>query len=139
MTYNGLRMSPEKTNLILISTGDQPKILPKFTLYNTAVEYKKYTKFLGLTLNTKLSWYSHIENAIQKAKKNLNVIKRSFKTTMGNGSFNINPCFNSHNPFRIILWSRYILFCPQNSTKKITKHRLQSIQNGLRCPYTHTF
>ena len=75
MTSNGLTISTEKTNLMLFNAGTQPTSLPLFTLYNTPLEYKNNTKFLGLTLSSKLSWSLHIENILTKARKNLNVIK----------------------------------------------------------------
>ena len=40
MTQNGLRMSTEKTNLILFSAGEQPKNLPNFKL----LTLRSYTK-----------------------------------------------------------------------------------------------
>ena len=75
MTANGLTISTEKTNLILFNAGEHLINLPTFKLYDTPLIYKNNTKFLGLTLTSKLSWSLHIENILSKARKNLNIIK----------------------------------------------------------------
>ena len=83
MTANGLTISTEKTNLILFNAGEYPSNLPTFKLYDTPLIYKNNTKFLGLTLTSKLSWSLHIENILSKARKNLNIIKILSKLPWG--------------------------------------------------------
>ena len=83
MTTNGLTISTEKTNLILFNAGENAPNLPYFTLYNQILEYKQSIKFLGLTFTSKLSWSTHINIILEKARKNLNLIKILTKLPWG--------------------------------------------------------
>ena len=47
VTENGLELSGEKTGLILLNNGENPKSLPQLELDSHILNYKQYTKFPG--------------------------------------------------------------------------------------------
>ena len=75
MKTNGLELSQEKTNMILFNNGITPKKLPCIHIDGKEISYVTQVKFLGVIFTQKLNWKSHIEHLLQKALKNLNLIK----------------------------------------------------------------
>ena len=75
MKDNGFELSREKTCLMLFNNGENPKSLPQIELDGQLLNYKQNTKFLGVSIITKLNWRLHIENLINKARKRLNFLK----------------------------------------------------------------
>ena len=75
MKENDFELSREKTCLMLFNNGENPKSLPQIELDGQLLNYKHNTKFLGVYLTTKLNWRLHIENVINKARIQLNVLK----------------------------------------------------------------
>jgi ribonuclease HI/exonuclease III len=75
MIENGLRLSSEKTCLMLFNNGQNPKCLPQFELNGMSLQYETIVKFLGVYLSPKLNWKYHINHIISKARKRLNFFK----------------------------------------------------------------
>ena len=75
MKNNGLEFSSEKTNLILFSNCQVPKVLPKIRLDSTVLRYVDEVKFLGVIFTRKLCWKKHIDYLCQKAFKSLNLLR----------------------------------------------------------------
>ena len=61
-----LNFSPSKTKLMLFSKR-RNKIKPTLKLNQTPIDWVDSFKYLGITLDSKLGWTQHIENAINKA------------------------------------------------------------------------
>ena len=59
------------------NNGENLKSLPQIELDGQLLNYKQNTKFLGVYITTKLNWRLHIENVINKARKQLNFLKIS--------------------------------------------------------------
>ena len=59
------------------NNGENPKSLPEIELDGQLLNYKQNTKFLGVYITTKLNWRLHIENVINKARKQSNFLKNS--------------------------------------------------------------
>ena len=51
-----------------------------YSIHDVDIEPTDNTKYLGITINRKLSWNTHIDNITQKANRTLNFINRNFKT-----------------------------------------------------------
>ena len=75
MFENGLSLSPEKTTMILFNSGDNPQNLPIFNLSTKPLNYSKMVKFLGIFLTNKLSWSSHFDYILTKARQSINFLK----------------------------------------------------------------
>ena len=72
---NKLSLNLLKTNYILFSNSLNS--LPNdITFDNTTIEQVTHTKFLGVLVDNKLSWKSHIENICQTISRNIGVIYR---------------------------------------------------------------
>lgn len=72
---NGLELSGEKTSLILFNNGENPKDLPRFHLKGAPLNYSQCVKFLGVYFTPKLTWKTHIEYLLTKARKRINLLK----------------------------------------------------------------
>ena len=63
---NGLRFNASKSKLMLFTKRKKYK-KSKILLYGQELEYVKEIKYLGLTLDDKLTWTKHIQNTTIKA------------------------------------------------------------------------
>ena len=75
MLENGLTLSLEKTNLMLFNSGYDPEKLPIFMIDGIQLKYVHTVKFLGMYLTSKLTWNTHIDYILNKARKSLNFLK----------------------------------------------------------------
>ena len=80
-----LLLSPSKTVSMIFhrkskKTFIQPK---KLKLNGVEIEYSQSTKYLGITIDTKLCWKPHIELKIQKTKRHLMMLKQSIGIRWG--------------------------------------------------------
>ena len=82
---NGLQLSPEKTVAILfnkkravVDTESIPLLLE-----GSPLQYVDTVKYLGITLDSKLTFKPHIENKIKTAKKYLFATRSSIGSTWG--------------------------------------------------------
>ena len=72
----GLPIAPEKTNLIVFDRSKHADPLAyKIIFQDKVIISSDSVKYLGMTLDSKLSWKKHTKIIIEKCKKLLNVIK----------------------------------------------------------------
>ena len=67
---HGLKFCPKKTSTVLFTRRKTPP-LPKIFMYGEEVPNEKTVKLLGVTLDSKMSWNTHIDNKIKQCKKAL--------------------------------------------------------------------
>ena len=78
----GVSFCPEKTAVIFFSRGLwQPT--RQLKLYGNSLPWAETTKWLGITIDRNLSFLSHIDNRIAKAKKKLMILRHVFDQTWG--------------------------------------------------------
>ncbi len=70
---SGLKVNNEKTDMCLFYKHDTTPVIVK--VGELSIRSKKEINVLGVTLDSKLQWSSHVANAIQKSSKSLNAIK----------------------------------------------------------------
>nr|CAI5862124.1 unnamed protein product [Callosobruchus analis] len=77
---NDLTLTYSKSAFV---TYTRHRISPQdhITIGNAQIPWKKEHKYLGVTLDQKLTWDSHINNTIAKAEKSLNVLKQQLEDT----------------------------------------------------------
>nr|CAI5839845.1 unnamed protein product [Callosobruchus analis] len=79
---NDLTLTYSKSAFV---TYTRHRISPQdhITIGNAQIPWKKEHKYLGVTLDQKLTWDSHINNTIAKAEKSLNVLKTTARRHWG--------------------------------------------------------
>ncbi|CAH2217843.1 jg22999, partial [Pararge aegeria aegeria] len=80
---NDLSVNPKKTELVLFTNKRKPDIPKLPTLFNTSLTLSNEVKYLGVTLDSKLSWKRHIEDKTNKATIILHQCKRMLGKTWG--------------------------------------------------------
>ena len=80
---NGLTLSTLKTHSVMFTWRRKWEFSKPLKVNDTEIEMKSSTKFLGVTLDSKLSWNQHIENKCKKAKGILMQCRRAIGPTWG--------------------------------------------------------
>ena len=80
---NGLKLSIMKTHSIMFTWKTSWKFSKPLTVGGMEIEMKQSTKFLGVTLDQKLSWNEHIDKQCKKAKGILMQCRRAVGPTWG--------------------------------------------------------
>ena len=90
--FNSMKMNPEKCHVMIIGNDDVPE---HFTLNIDNIEKVAQDKLclLGITIDRKLNFNSHIENLCKEASKKLNALARIAHHLNGEQVSNILPSF----------------------------------------------
>ena len=82
---NGLSLSALKTHSVMFTwrRNWRDQLTKPLQVDNTEIEIRNTTKFLGVTLDSKLSWNEHIEQKCKKAKSILMLCRRAIGPCWG--------------------------------------------------------
>ena len=74
-----MQFHPDKCQLLRISKKKSPSEFT-YSIHNTDISITSNAKYLGVTINNKLSWNRHISIICGKANSTLNFLHRNFKS-----------------------------------------------------------
>ncbi|XP_044597530.1 uncharacterized protein LOC123274105 [Cotesia glomerata] len=81
-TGKSLRVNPTKTEMVLFTKRRKLKIIAP-SIFGTELKFSKEVRYLGVTLDSKLTWRSHIEKQTKKATATFWACRRIFGITWG--------------------------------------------------------
>ncbi len=119
----GLRFAPSKTKLVHFT---RKRSLPTIhlTLCNEQIQQSQVVKFLGVTLEQKLHWKSHIATLLKTATQRLNIMKITNGTAWGADKHSLLQVYRSH--IRSVIDYGSIIYRTANTN---TLKKLDTIQN----------
>ena len=79
----GLELEPDKTTSVIFSRKYKVNIPASLSINNLNLCAKPSVKFLGVYLDSKLNWKTHINYIIEKCEKKINILKTVYNTTWG--------------------------------------------------------
>lgn len=79
----GLEIAYDKTHAMIFTRKYKIEIPSRISLNNSNFEVKSSLKFLGIYLDSKLTWKPHINYIIKKCEKKLNILKAISTTNWG--------------------------------------------------------
>lgn len=79
----GLKVSPEKTAIIPFTRRRNLDGLGPLRISNQEIPLQGETKYLGVILDTKLSWNQHLDKIIRKSEITFSIIRRMYGKTWG--------------------------------------------------------
>ena len=82
-TKEGLNFVPSKSYAVLFHRKKQVTLPEKLKLNGIPIEYVKETKYLGVTLDFRLSWKTHINLKIKNAKRQIMRVKNAIGSVFG--------------------------------------------------------
>ena len=68
---HGLEFSAAKTQILLLTKNRKFEMPPRIKIYGEEVPYTNEAKYLGITIDNKLTWHRHITEKISKVKRTL--------------------------------------------------------------------
>lgn len=71
-----MKFHPSKCNVLHFSRARKPKTTT-YSLHGQLLERVEQAKYLGVTLSSKATWDTHIENSTNKANKTLGFLRRN--------------------------------------------------------------
>ncbi|MEO1808482.1 MAG: reverse transcriptase family protein, partial [Bacteroidota bacterium] len=74
---NGLAFNEAKTEVLLFTNKRKFQIPWKLKMNGNSLEFAEKARYLGVTLDSKLSWGPHIEGKIKDAKRKLMMVKNA--------------------------------------------------------------
>ena len=80
---NGLSVNPTKTELVLFTKKRNVQDFYEPKLYGNNIQLKNQAKYLGVILDSKLSWKNHVELKVNKACKTLWMCRQLFGKSWG--------------------------------------------------------
>ena len=76
-----MQFHPQKCQLLRVTTKHDINISKhNYVIHGHVIEAVEEAKYLGVTINHKMCWNTHINNICQKANNTLNFINRNFKS-----------------------------------------------------------
>lgn len=72
---HGLSYNPEKTTILMFENGRKYKSEPILKMAGVALEYSQNLKYLGVTINKRLSWLPHVRERVAKCNALLNKVR----------------------------------------------------------------
>ena len=116
-TLNEMLANPHKFQAIFLASADMEF---KFEIDDITLVAEKYVKLIGVNLDKKLNYDTHIQQICKKAGNHLNALKRLSPYISVNHRMAIFRCFIlCHFQFCSIVWH----FCGVGNTKKMGKFR----------------
>lgn len=79
---NGLRLAPEKTECVILSGRKERKNI-EFQLESNTIKPKPAVKYLGLMIDSNLSFRTHVNQVVQKAEKKTAALTRILPNIQG--------------------------------------------------------
>ena len=71
-----MQFNPDRCEVVRITNKRNP-LMHKYHTYGTQLQTVKGAKYLGITINSDLSWNKPVDNTIKKASTSLNFLKRN--------------------------------------------------------------
>ena len=126
---NKLTLNLHKTVYVLFQKNKNPKEI-KLQLDTPTISNSPETKFLGMTLNQNLNWYSHLNQLILKLNRNLNLLKLSRNMMTQESKLLVyHSHLESHIQYGILLWGNGASNTQINRIQKIQNKALQYVTN----------
>ena len=82
-TNHGFVFSPQKTVALHFAPGRSRELTPVLTLGGSPIDFRRETRFLGMTVDDRLSWRPHLLALKMKAMRALNILKCLSGTNWG--------------------------------------------------------
>ena len=132
---NGLSLSSEKTTMVLFTWKHKFSISEKLTLEGKEIKLSNNCKYLGVTLNDRLSWTNHISNVCDKAKVTLATARRLVDKNWGLSPDKCRYILNSIvSP--TLLYASHVWAPQLKSCQKLQLAKVQNLgsRQSLVCP-----
>jgi hypothetical protein len=91
----GLQLAPEKSSILVLGGGKKSK-LPHIVVYETAIKVSKEVKYLGITLDSSLSFRNHLKKTRTRALQRMGTIRWLAHRNRGHNAKALINCYKSY-------------------------------------------
>jgi hypothetical protein len=82
-TKSGLKFNHSKTQVVLFTNKKAREYRAKITINDLPIEFSAEANYLGMTLDSRLNWNSHIKTKVSKCRQLMFTIKNKIAKTTG--------------------------------------------------------
>ena len=80
----GVSFSPDKSTVMFFNRGEfQPLVETRLKLHNKILKWSKESKYLGITIDSNLSFHKHVTDKLAAAKRKLLLLGNVFRKAWG--------------------------------------------------------
>ena len=80
----GVCFSPDKSTVMFFNRGEfQPLVETRLKLHNKMLKWSKASKYLGITIDSNLSFHKHVRDKLAAAKRKLLLLGKVFRKAWG--------------------------------------------------------
>ena len=131
-------MATDKTKIMIFDSGSKEINLKPFTLAGKDIEFTTQTKFLGVTLTSKLNWSLHFTNIISKVQVALNLMKIISFQSWGENIASLRTIALALVRSRLTYAQEAYFSAPKQALKKLQTIDCKSLKIALRVGYLFT-
>ena len=85
-----MEFHPQKCSVLPVTRSLSPQV-NKYQLHSHILKTETDSKYLGITINNKLSWNNHIDNIFTKANSSIGFLRRNFQISQEHIKTNVRP------------------------------------------------
>ncbi len=133
---NGLSFNPLKTNAVLFTRNKRKIPKPVVTMGDKALELQSSFKYLGVEIQSNLSWRSHIQDRTNKCKflliKCKDLVNRRWGLTPNKMDWIYKAVVRPKITYGALVWAPYINKSDTKRLNKVQRLALLSVTQPLR-------
>ena len=102
-----MEFHPQKCSVLPITRSLSPQV-NKYQLHGHTLKTETDSKYLGITINNKLSWNNHIDNTCTKANSSIGFLRRNFQISQEHIKTNVyNTLVRPQVEYAAAVWDPY--------------------------------
>ena len=104
-----LSVNPSKTEMILFTRRYKPEQHKAIYFFDEEVKLNQGIKYLGVILDSKLSWKTHLDSRLSKSHRRLFTVEKSHWSYLGHNPKSCSLAIYCRYPTYVLLCGSYIV------------------------------
>ena len=133
---NGLVFNPDKTSVVLFTKSTRRETCKNLYLKGVELSYSDSLKYLGVTLNKRLTWTEHVNSRVKKGMQLFNlsraIIGQNWGLTPDKIMWLYTAVIRPMVTYGCLVWGKLLSATARNGLKRLQRQSLLSLSHPLR-------